>query len=114
LSIQISKLLELFEISAKTLAKKDVTIDMGKGDPKIAEKLDNLLGQNKIIARSLTLLHGSPEPSSPQQFMGQQIPNQIPPSTPQPLPPKQTINASGYQKSMSTKNQESEGTRPQR
>lgn len=53
LSSQISKLLELFEISAKTLAEKG---EIG-GDKKVAEKLDNLLEQNKIIAKGITLLH---------------------------------------------------------
>lgn len=53
LSSQISKLLELFEISAKTLAEKGYSTE----DKKIAEKLDNLLEQNKIIAKGIVLLH---------------------------------------------------------
>ena len=61
LGAQISKLLELFEISAKTLAEKEIKINAGKTDTKedgiIAEKLEALLDQNKIIARGLTLLH---------------------------------------------------------
>lgn len=58
LSKQISKLLELFEISAKSIA--------GKGfDPdKMEKKIDNLLEQNKVIARGLTLVH---EKQNPQQ-----------------------------------------------
>ncbi len=107
LSIQISKLLELFEISAKTLAKKDIMINKEQGDPKMVEKLNTLLDQNKIIARSLTLLHGSPEPTPPPQLMRQPMPNQRPPMTLQPSPVKQTVSANGYQKSMSIKNQES-------
>jgi hypothetical protein len=56
LSSQISKLLELFEISAKVLAEKGITGEE-KIDRKVAEKLDNLLEQNKIIAKGIALLH---------------------------------------------------------
>jgi hypothetical protein len=66
---QISKLLELFEISAKALAEKNFQMGAGKGSEKIAEKIDTLLNQNKIIARGLTLMHelnaGSRPPASP-------------------------------------------------
>lgn len=61
LSNQISRLLELFEISAKTLAEKDYS---GKEDNKrVIEKLDALLEHNKIIAKGIALLHerGMPE-----------------------------------------------------
>ena len=106
LSIQISKLLELFEISAKTLAQKDIVLDKGKQEKKIVEKLDTLLDQNKIIARGLTLLHESPEPISPPQLMQQPIPNQRPPMTLQSSPVK-PAGVNTYQKSMPIKNQES-------
>ncbi len=70
LSSQISKLLELFEISAKTLAEKGYSTE----DKKVVEKLDSLLEQNKLIAKGLVLLHerGAPEPQgfiSPIQNM---------------------------------------------
>ena len=107
LSIQISKLLELFEISAKTLAKKDITINKGQGETKMVEKLDTLLDQNKIIARGLTLLHSGPEPIAQPQLMRQPIPAQRPSITLQPSPVKQTVNANEYQKSMSIKTQKS-------
>ena len=55
LSSQISKLLELFEISAKTLAEKGGLSE--GGDKKAAEKLDSLLEQNKVIAKGISLLH---------------------------------------------------------
>ncbi len=64
LSSQISKLLELFEISAKTLAEKGA-IGEDKADKKAAEKLDSLLEQNKIIAKGIALLH---ERNSPEQY----------------------------------------------
>jgi hypothetical protein len=53
LSNQISKLLELFEISAKSLAEKGYSME----DKKVAEKMDTLLEQNKIIAKGIALLH---------------------------------------------------------
>jgi hypothetical protein len=71
LSSQISKLLELFEISAKVLAEKGV-IGEERTDKKVAEKLDILLEQNKIIAKGLSLLHErNPEPqyTTPNQVM---------------------------------------------
>ena len=58
LSTQIAKLLELFEISAKTLAKKDMDSEKSsKNSEEILKKIDNLLDQNKTIARGLTLMH---------------------------------------------------------
>lgn len=57
LSNQISKLLELFEISAKTLAERDYDSKSNEENKKVVEKLDNLLEQNKIIAKGIALLH---------------------------------------------------------
>lgn len=57
LSGQISNLLELFEISAKTLAEKGYPSGDEKIDKKVVEKLDNVLEQNKIIAKGIALLH---------------------------------------------------------
>lgn len=53
LSSQISKLLELFEISAKALAEKDSLVE----DKKVMGKLDALIEQNKVIARGVALIH---------------------------------------------------------
>lgn len=55
LTTQISKLLNLFEISAKSLAEKGHISDAV--DPKISDKLDNLFEQNRVIARGLTLMN---------------------------------------------------------
>lgn len=58
LATQISKLLELFEISAKSLAEKNVESIKAQGETKeILKKMDSLLDQNKVIARGLTLVH---------------------------------------------------------
>ena len=62
LSNQISKLLELFEISAKGLAEKGYSME----DRKVAEKLDSLLEQNKIIAKGIALLHEKENYEQPQ------------------------------------------------
>ena len=61
LSSQISKLLNLFVISAKSLSEKDFQLEKENKDiKKISEKMDNLLEQNKVLARGLTLLHEAP------------------------------------------------------
>ena len=51
LSSQISKLLELFELSATALAKKDINFTKPMDEEKIMGKLNNILDQNKTIAR---------------------------------------------------------------
>jgi len=101
--------LELFEISAKTLAEKDIKLDTGKKgeeDKKVVEKLGVLLDQNKIIARSLTLLHEGPSEMSmpPQQLMRQPAPQQRPQIGLQPSPVKAAENGE-YQRSMLIKKQ---------
>jgi hypothetical protein len=58
LSDQISKLLQLFEISARSFAEK---LSAGTGinlekDREFLEKLNKLLEQNKVIAKGLTLM----------------------------------------------------------
>ena len=78
LTTQISKLLDLFEISAKSLAKKETKFtDNGKDSDEFNKKLDNLAEQNKIIARGLTLLHEkeSVEKITPPLKPHTQIPN---------------------------------------
>ena len=106
LTKQISKLLELFEISAKALAEKDFNLGKGSEDKKIIEKMDNLLDQNKIIAQGLTLMHEKipeqkinyPPAQAPQQILPTQAPQQIPPQQ----APKPQIKTEGYQKSISS------------
>jgi hypothetical protein len=80
LSNQMSKLLELFEESAKTFMEKDLKF-AGGPDKDASDKLDKLLEQNKIIARGLALLHetNSPAPEEneyapPPQFTQQAQP----------------------------------------
>jgi hypothetical protein len=59
LSKKISELLDLFEVSAKTLAEKDISPERGDETKQIIEKMNTLLDQNKVIARGLTLMHES-------------------------------------------------------
>ena len=55
LTTQISKLLELFEISAKALAEKDFEIE--KDSKNMLDRMDKLLDQNKVLARGISLMH---------------------------------------------------------
>ncbi len=52
LSNRISKLLELFEISARTLAERKPF-----ENKELGEKMDRLLEQNKTLAKGLALMH---------------------------------------------------------
>jgi len=63
LTNQISKLLNIFEISAKSLAEKEFEIEKENKDT--LEKLNKLLDQNKILARGVSLMH---ERMPPEQF----------------------------------------------
>lgn len=56
LSSQISRLLDLFEISAKTLAKKEISSE-GLEAKKIMEKLENISQQAGLIGKGLALIH---------------------------------------------------------
>lgn len=72
LSGNISRLLELFEISAKSFAEKQGIGGniITEKDKEFLEKIDKLLEQNKTIAKGLTLMeekmrqrvYGSPPP----------------------------------------------------
>ncbi len=93
LTNQISKLLELFETSAKVLAEKDFDAEKNsKETAKILEKLENVLDQNRTIARGLTLMHDKINetnntsqgyyPSQMNQVNQRYPPQQIPPIKP--------------------------------
>lgn len=98
---QISKLLELFEISAKALAEKNFQTGDNRNNTKIAEKIDTLLDQNKTIARGLTLMH---ELNSRQEMPTSGYPTQQ---------PVVETGVMGYQKSIaSSENTESESPLP--
>ncbi len=67
LSNNISKLLELFELSATALAKKDINFTKPVDEEKIINKLNNILEQNKIIARGMALMSEGGEPEKTVQ-----------------------------------------------
>jgi len=104
LTNQISKLLELFEISAKSLAKKDFDLEKeNKDSKKIVEKIDNLLDQNKIIARGLTLIHEKvPEENFPQQQEGNSSMPDLMRQTETKINTEKRTGAERYQKSISS------------
>lgn len=88
LSGQISKLLELFEISAKTMAEKGYSLGE---DKKILEKLDSLLDHNKVIAKGIALLHEREAPEEQEVIIPAQPipPRQIPRGLPMPVSAEQ-------------------------
>ncbi len=57
LSNQISKLLDLFEISAKSLAKKEFSASGDMEAKKVMDKLENISKQAGLIGRGLALIH---------------------------------------------------------
>ncbi|MBI4116780.1 hypothetical protein HY449_03495 [Candidatus Pacearchaeota archaeon] len=78
LSKRISRLLDLFEMSAKTLAEKNYEADKGtKPEKEMNEKLSALLDQNRTIAKGIAMLHENnsdgeyeePKPAPQQQQM---------------------------------------------
>ena len=101
LSSQISKLLELFEISAKTLAKKDFDSEKGnKSNEETIKKLDDLIDQNKTIARGLTLMH---EMNPKKEFKEFRPPR---PRTPPFSEQKTSVEMNRYQKSISSRDED--------
>jgi len=72
LSDNISKLLQLFEISAKSFAEKNQGGKSSEIDKEFLEKLDALLDQNKTIARGIMLMENKikqrANPATPRTF----------------------------------------------
>ncbi len=92
LSKRISRLLDLFEMSAKTLAEKNYEADKGtKPEKEMNEKLGVLLDQNRTIAKGIAMLH---ESNSNVEY---EEPKPIP------KPQMQRRPEDNYQKSISSK-----------
>lgn len=111
---QMANLLELFEKSAKTIAEKDFGSDKeDKNARKIIEKLDDLLDQNKTIAKGLTLLHEK-EGNFQEDEPGQENQEEQPPKPgqkseapkPQEGQKSKSIDMGQYQKSISSNTEE--------
>ena len=78
LSDQISKILQLFEISAKSFAEKHLESGVDEGS---LDKLDTLLEQNKIIAKGIMLME---EKMRTKPVLGQNPPDMMIQSRPLP------------------------------
>jgi hypothetical protein len=65
---EISKLLTLFETSAKSFMEKQGT-QINKEDKAFLEKLDRLIDQNKVIAKGLTLMEERMREKAPRPPM---------------------------------------------
>jgi hypothetical protein len=99
LTNKVTELVAIFESSAKSLAERDFNLEKGNKDSdKIMQKMDNLLEQNKIIAKGLTLMHESINPSSEEE-------EQMTPPTQQRqpmMPPPRQMPQERYQKSIAS------------
>jgi hypothetical protein len=81
LSLQISKLLQLFELSAKSFAGKvDEKVSEIEKDREFLTKLNALLEQNKLIAKGLTLM---------EENIRERVSSNVPQIQPQPRFPNQ-------------------------
>jgi len=67
-----------------------------RGNKKVIEKIDNLIEQNKIIARGLTLMHERMSGQTPQP------PQRISPQGMMPSSPPKPKGMEEYQKSISS------------
>jgi hypothetical protein len=108
LSVNLKKLLDLFEVAAKSFAKEGPEVQSTKKEAEnIMKKLDNLADQNKILARGLTLIHEKNPPVIKENYPPQQNPSQqriVPQAMTQPkaISSEQIgVDLGGYQKSIS-------------
>lgn len=94
LSMQISNLLSLFEMTARSLSEHPA-VAVSEKDKEFLGKLDKMLEQNKLIAKGLTLVeervrekvYGQGEENQQQrQNPPQNIPQRAEMQVPQPLP----------------------------
>ena len=110
LSGQISKLLELFEISAKSLAKKDFDeMDRGnKSEREVMEKLESLEQQAGLIGKGLALMHESNSERYPERPPSMSIPSMPMRQMSQIEKPMLPSSSQDYQKSMLRASESSE------
>jgi len=105
LSNQISKLLELFEISAKSLARTDFEGDKeNKNIKTVLEKLDHISQQAGLIGKGLALIHETSSEKE-QPIMPTQRKETVIPTRPTPTR-KPTPGMEGYQRSIASKDSE--------
>ena len=87
LSGQISKLLELFEISAKSLARKDFeeTGRSSKDTERILEKLNNISQQAGLIGKGLALIHETKSEGAETGLQGRPVQMAVPSTNVRPM-----------------------------
>ena len=94
LTTQISKLLQLFEVSAKSFSEKgSFNYEKYKDGKDLAQKIDALLEQNKTFAKGIALMYERPSVRQPEQSIPQR---EEPPQMQMPA------GLEGYQHSLST------------
>lgn len=103
LSSQISKLLDLFEISAKALAKKEMSSSGDLEARKIMEKLENISQQAGLIGKGLSLIHKVRTENEPVPFSPQRRVQFASPAISPPMP--QRGEFSSFEKSLASRNQ---------
>jgi len=74
---QTSRLLNIFEESAKALMEKGGKIDLDS-NKEVSEKLNKLLDQNKVLAQGVALLHESSPQNAPQDQYSPQMQPPVP------------------------------------
>lgn len=98
LADNMSKLLQLFEISARSFSEKlSTTVPEIEKDREFLDKLNRLLEQNKVIAKGLTLMEERIRErmyGSSQQPIQRPMPQQFRPFQPQGYLPSQFESAS--------------------
>jgi hypothetical protein len=104
LATQISKMLNLFEISAKSLAEREFDKHEDTKEVKmVVDKLEGILEQNKTIAKGLLLLHDEVSPNKnlmlrqeTPSFLQKPKPKIIPTQERYPSPPIPTPSFEKY------------------
>jgi hypothetical protein len=111
LTNQISKLLELFEISAKALAEKDFEVEKNnKENAKILERIEDVLEQNKTIAKGITFMHD--KINEPSNYQNQMPSSKVSPPQKLPFRPVQKTSilertpSEGYHRPISSNEQQ--------
>lgn len=102
LSEQISKLLQLFELSARSFSDKLGNLADAEKDREFLDKLNKLLDQNKLIAKGITLMEEKVRERAGSQQMQQQ------PQSQQFQYPKFSQPGSGYLPSINKEKQPEE------
>ena len=84
LTKQMSSLLNLFEESAKSIARGEMAGGLGE-NKEVLDKIDNLFEQNKVIAKGVTLIHDATKlRGMERREMSVPVPTSAPAQAPRP------------------------------